>query len=1083
MKPRRTPQGEQSGRTWSSACRGSLIALCGLLACCSHPATVVPEATPEVFLQLGHSNSVHAIAFSPDGRLLASAGKDGAAKLWDVVAQREIRTLLRRGPLDSVAFSPDGERLATGGDDGAVVLWEVGTGRELRVLNAHSRPVRAIAFSADGRALASASDDHTIKLWDPGKGVPVRTLSAHRSGVTALAFSLDGHTLASGSVDRTIKLWDASTGKELRTLSGHSDRVTSVAFCSSGPILASGSWDRTVRIWDSGSGRELRELTGHTGEVSAVACARDGRVVAASGSSDHRINLWDIGSGRELPALVGEAKTVESLAFAPGGSVLASAGEADSVRLWDVVRGQPWRSLEGHAHFVKSVAFSADGRLLVSGSVDGVVRVWPIADAKERQRAIHAHDELITATVLTQDGGRVASRAADGTVKLWDPNRGTLLHSFEVGKPAGGSCSLALSPDGRLLAAGTVSHEIKLWSVAQGTELRSLAGHGGAVEAVAFSPDGRTLASASADKRIELWDVGSGRELGTLGGHTSWISCLAFSPDGKTLASGGGDKTIRLWDMAGGRERQSLPGHTAPVWAVAFSATGSILASSDADGVIKIWDARSGRELRTLRGHGDTVESVAFSPDGRLLASASGDSTVRLWDAASGAERLRLIAFNDGSSLRITPEGYFDSAVMSDQGGTAEAEAYLNVRVGNEVSGIGAYRERFYRPDLVRLALSDQKLPDALPTLASVKPAPDVSLVDVPAEVDTQTLDLHVSIADRGGGVGEVRALVNGTAVSDIPGRGLEVVEAAGAASRTIRVRLVPGNNEIQVLAFNTDGSVHSNPAAASVLARYSPARKPQLYALVVGIQDFTNTSLNLKYSVADANAIAQIVRQKAAPLFDAVHVETLTSQQTTSKQALAAAFARYQKIDPSDVFLFYVATHGTLAGDSLARREYYLIPSNFNTVSDAAIRRDALSEGEIKRLIASIPATRKLVLLDTCHAGAMGDAMMVTTRDLAESGAVTVLAGAVGSTILSASSSDQEALEGEDGHGLFTSVLLRGLSGDADLRKNGSVKTLDLAVFVDDEVPKIAVKHFKREQYPNTHNAGRSFEIVSTAR
>src|SRR6202011_3523316 len=190
--------------------------------------------------------------------------------------------------------------------------------------------------------------------------------------------------------------------------------------------------------------------------------------------------------------------------------------------------------------------------------------------------------------------------------------------------------------------------------------------------------------------------------------------------------------------------------------------------------------------------------------------------------------------------------------------------------------------------------------------------------------------------------VGEVRTLVNGTAVSDIPGRGLEAVEATGGASRTIRVRLVPGNNEIQVIAFNTDGSVHSNPAAASVLARYYPTRKPQLYALVVGIQDFANTSLNLKYSVADANAIAQIVQQKAAPLFDKVHVETLTSQQTTSKEALTAAFARYQKIEPSDVFLFYVATHGTLEGN-LARREYYLIPSNFNTISDAAIRRDAL--------------------------------------------------------------------------------------------------------------------------------------------
>jgi WD40 repeat protein len=730
---------------------------------------------------------------------------------------------------------------------------------------------------------------------------------------------------------------------------------------------------------------------------------------------------------------------------------------------------------------VKSVAFSADGRSLVSGSVDGMLRVWLLGAGKEWQRSISAHDGAVMAAVFAPNGGQIASRGSDGTIKLWDSNTGALLRKFEVGKPAGGSCSLAVSPDGRLLAAGTVNREIKLWSLADGSEQRSLAGHAGAVEAVAFSADGRIVASGSADKTIKLWDVTSGQELRTLAGHTSWIGCLAFSPDGQTLASSGGDKTVRLWDVASGRERQRLLGHTEPVWAVAFAAKAAVLASSDAGAVIKLWDGSDGREQRTLRGHADSVESVALSPDGHLLASASGDSTIRLWDVASGTERLWLIAFNDGTSLRISPQGYYDFQGTNAQGGAADAEAYLNVRVGNEVSGIGAYRERFYRPDIVRLALDDQTLPRSLPTLATVKPAPDVAVVDVPAETDAESVDLHVRIVDRGGGVGDVRTLVNGTAVSDIQGRAIKVVAAASDPSHTIQVRLVPGVNDIQVIAFNADGSMQSNPARASVLARYSPTGKPQLYALVVGIQDFANSSLNLRYSVADANAVAQVLQQKAAPLFEKVNIETLTTQQMTTKEALIAAFARYRTINPSDVFLFYVASHGAIEGADLASREYFLIPSSFNTVSDEAIRRDGLSEGDLKRMIASIPATRKLLMLDTCHAGAMGDAMMVSTRDLAESGAVTVLAGAVGSTILSASTSDQEALEGENGHGLFTAVLLRGLTGDADLRKNGSVKTLDLAVYLDDEVPKIALQHFHREQYPNTHSAGRSFEIVSS--
>jgi hypothetical protein len=401
--------------------------------------------------------------------------------------------------------------------------------------------------------------------------------------------------------------------------------------------------------------------------------------------------------------------------------------------------------------------------------------------------------------------------------------------------------------------------------------------------------------------------------------------------------------------------------------------------------------------------------------------------------------------------------------------------------VGDEVSGIGAYREKFYRPDIVQLALSGQKLPDTLPTLQSVKPAPDVALIDTPAEVNSESLDLRVRIADRGGGLGDVRTFVNGSAVSDIKASALDVGSAAGGPSRVIHLRLVSGRNDIQVIAFNADGAVHSNAAEITVTAHYDPSGKPQLYALVVGIQDFANADFDLKYSVADATAIAQLLQKKSAPLFDKVNIEQLITQKTTTKAALQSAFARYQKISPNDVFVFYVASHGTVEGADLASRQYFLIPSNMNVATDEAILRDALSEGDLKRMIASIPATRKLLLLDTCHAGAMGDAMMVTTRGLEELAAVKVLSGAVGSTVLSASTSDQEALEGQDGHGLFTWVLLQGLNGSADFRNHGYINTFDLADYVDDEVPKLAEEHFKRKQVPNLHNAGQSFQIVSS--
>jgi WD40 repeat protein len=1046
-----------------SASAPGVVALCASLVC----GVLRAADQPEVFPQLGHSNVVHSVAFAPNGHVLASAGEDGATKLWDVGTRRELRTLKRSAEgVNAVAISPDGATVATGGRDGLVVLWGTATGSELRTLKGHAAAVNSVAFSPDGRSLASGSADHTVKLWNVASGNEARTLSAHRDAVTTVAFSADGATLASGSVDKTIKLWDAAAGRELRTLSGHTDRLTSLAFCRGTQTLASASWDHTVKLWDAASGHELRTLRGHSSEVWSVACAGDGHTLA-SGGYDHSIRLWDGASGRELHALPGDARWVEAVTFSPDGRTLASGGADHAVKLWDVTSGEKLATLEGHAAFVKSVAFAHNGKMLVSGSADRAVRLWRVADGYEL-RTIVADQSWVSATLFTPDNRTVASRGGDQQIKLWDIISGRELRSVRPGSAIGGSASVAISPDGRTLAAGGASNSLKLWNVADGAEVRAFVGHTAPVEAVAFSPDGQTLASGDEHGAVKLWNVASARELRSLAGHTSWVGSVAFSPDGQTLASGSGDKTVRLWEVSSGRELRTLSGHTAAVTSVAFAPKEAQLASSDESGAIRIWDAGSGRELRSLRGHTDLVESVAFSPDGRLLASASADSTLRLWDVASGTERLRLIAFTDGGILQITPQGYYDF-----QGDTAEQ--YVNVRRGNEVSGISTYREKFYRPDLVRLALNGGKLPDTLATLASVKPPPDVALVGVPPEVESEALDLHVSITDRGGGIGDVRTFVNNSAVSDQKARGLEVVEAAGVPARTVHVHLVPGKNDIRVVAFNADGSVHSNPAVATVTARYTSTAKPQLYALVVGIQDFDNNRLNLRFSVADATAIAELLQQKARPLFDKVNIEQLITHKDTTKTALLAAFNRYRTIAADDVFVFYVASHGTVESADLASREYFLIPSNVNAITDEAIRRDAVSEGDLKQAFGNIPALHKLLLLDTCHAGAGGDAVLL------ELASYKILSGASGSAVFSASTSDQEALEGQDGHGLFTWVLLQGLRGEADAHKHGYIDTGDLAYYVKDEVPRIAEQRFNRKQTPTFDNFGEVFEVVSS--
>ncbi len=233
----------------------------------------------------------------------------------------------------------------------------------------------------------------------------------------------------------------------------------------------------------------------------------------------------------------------------------------------------------------------------------------------------------------------------------------------------GGILSVAFSPDGDLLAAGTATGEIRLWHATSGTSLQTVQRHTDWVRSVAFSPDGSTLASGSDDLTF-LWEVSSGTCLNTLQGHTGVVWSVAFSPDGKTLASGSSDRTLRLWNASSGQCLNTLQGHTEGLKSVAFSPDGSIIASGGWDQTLRLWEVSSGTCLNTLQGHSEGITSVAFSPDGKIIASGSGDRTVRLWDASSGqclntlqghTDRVESVAFSPDGSTVVS--GGFDQGV------------------------------------------------------------------------------------------------------------------------------------------------------------------------------------------------------------------------------------------------------------------------------------------------------------------------------------------------------------------------------------------------------------------------------------
>jgi WD40 repeat protein len=640
------------------------------------------------------------VAFSPDGKALATgdggepvvARQPGqsqfAVHLFDAVTGQERAAWAgHEAPIEAVAFSPDGKTLASASFDKSVRIWEVATGKEAAVLRL-AEPVHALAFAPDGKSLVTGGGQPSkcdLRLWDLGGAEPKERLSfaGHTGAVHGVAFSPNGKTVATASSDTSVRLWDPATGKEQTLLKGHTNRVRAVAFNPDGKTLVSGDQVGRLIVWDLATRAERTTIQAHEGMVSALAFTPDGTGLASAGSDDPQlglvgygeVKLWDVSTGTDWVRFKHKLRAW-SVAFSPDGKRLAvTTGEhvalgsllTAEIKVWDATPGLE-RSKFNHAAPALELAFSPDGKLLATGTGDGTVTLWD--RATEKQQATFALRGAVTALAFSPDGQLLAAGSKEGQLprqtgeaKLWDVARtkasATLPHDGPVSL-------LVFSPDGRRLASRVgsqvaagqmVESTLRLWDTSSGKEIASLAQKGTLATLAVFAPDSKVLA-VSAEKAVLLWNASTGQEQGTLR-HARLVRCLAFTPDSGTLAVGtgpvfdpfgfggrpsekedrGGD--VVLWETATGKEKASL-GHTGAVDCLTFTANGKELATGTRDHLAVIWDLATHQQRAVLKGHREMVRSLAYSPDEATLATTSRDKTVRLWQVATGQTRATL---------------------------------------------------------------------------------------------------------------------------------------------------------------------------------------------------------------------------------------------------------------------------------------------------------------------------------------------------------------------------------------------------------------------------------------------------------
>ena len=635
------------------------------------------------------------VVFAPDGRRLACAGyhMDKLVGVYDVTTGKLLRKLAGHTELETyaIAFSPDGKLLASAGTDKQILVWELRTGALRHRLANQALPVTALAFSPDSATLASGGGDKAVRLWDMASGQMRRSLSGHGDWVTTVVFSADGRTIASGSCDwafhrgrdtsrfqwpdpgcvSEIRLWDAVTGELKRTVN-EPGRLLSLAIAPDGNSLACGI-GKDVRIYDLRTEGPGRVVARHDFDVTSVAFA-DGGAAVVSGSHDQTVQYTSVVTGQAKWRAPGHFEQVNSLAISPDGSILVTGSSdqrfavrvlkaddksigAGAVRVWDAQTGRLLRRLGDPSEQIMAVALSPDGRRIASGGASsdgkGVVRLWDTATG-EAVWGQADHPAEVLAVAFSADGSSFATAGAEGVVRLRDP------------------------------ATGAVT--------------RTLEGHDGGATALAFSADGSTLLCGEGrGGGTRVWDARTGRLLRTCRDSASqagsvttdrMITSVAFSPGGGTFlacaASVGNTygESVRLWDAHSGELKREFKDPGIGGRPVVLSPDGTIVAAGGKG--IQLSDARTGQPLRRLSGHLKKIQAIAFSSDGRLVFGGGSYGTTNVWEVATGRHLITLFAFSQIGSGKVSdeclayhPDGHYD--------GSVGVEKYLAWRVGDDL--------------------------------------------------------------------------------------------------------------------------------------------------------------------------------------------------------------------------------------------------------------------------------------------------------------------------------------------------------------------------------------------------------------
>ncbi len=993
------------------------MAVLGLLL-----ALEATAAKPKLMLQLGHTESVTDADIYEVGKQLraVTVGKDHTIKIWDARQGSLLSSLkwpLERRP-ERILASRDGRRALGWPRFGKPAVIDLETG-EARLLEVPFRGApNVVCRSNDRRTVAIQAGKLRVRLYSlpdlkPGLEAPVDT-----GTISRCRFGTKDRVLALGDRRGFVSWLDLK--KKLQPIDRR--KIDSLMIDDLDESPKGGLWAikgrKDMVLWDLKKRQELARFR-PGGSLGFVRYTRDGKHLLRSGHGTKALHYLDPMTGKrqfrvedDLDVSRQKLDTFRWLEWMRrlGEHAVVRRRDDRNVEIWQGDTGQRVASLWGHPSYITSVAFFGDGRHLAIGTRLGTIERW----------------DLMSGTRRPMD---------------WKPQRNAVT-------------AIAFSPDGRWAATGDSKGNVWIRERKTGRVDRKVRG-GSRADRLSFLPDSTTLV-ISAPTKTKMLNVQTGFDLDTPD-KARGVRLLTLSPKGPAASRRG--KDVIVFDLFGKDEKTvTLRGRPEAI-EMAFSPDGrQLLVATKGGGAVR-FDPKKGGPIGALKG--PPLRSLAWSPKGDLVAAIGPDASVRFWRGDEPGIVAQLLIDEQGEWIAWAGGGAFDAS--------AGGGKYVAWRVGKRLYPVSRFAEKFHVPGLLgELLTGKSKVKTG--DIDDFRPPPEVRIVS-PAPNATAQDDLAtvtVEVADTGGGVGEIRLYHQGRLVENVRdglGRGKH-------QRKSFDVLLEPGPNRFVATALS-EGRVESRSPAVDV--HYGDReQKIRLRLLAVGIDDYQDDSLDLKYATKDATALAEALRQSAGKLFrGGVEANVLLDGKATRKGVLKGLDWLIENTRASDVAVVYFAGHGETVGE-----EYYFLPQDLKFTNLDALTKGGVSQAELQERIRRIPARKLVVLLDTCKSGAVS--LGFATRGLAEKKALSVLGQAAGIYLVAASTSRQLALEDQKlGHGLFTWSLLEGLKGKADFDSDRAVTVRELVTFLESEVARVSREKFSQEQFPVTHGTGRNFPLA----